>query len=119
MTKINFEDVNGTPRATGVEYLEGKSLYRADARSTTAQVTGKGSVQASREVIVAGGAYNTPQLLKLSGIGPASELESFGIPVVVDLPGVVCSLLLPTSPEEFNTDYRGRVPICKTDMKTQ
>ncbi|KAI1174877.1 hypothetical protein F4777DRAFT_552217 [Nemania sp. FL0916] len=88
VTKINFDDSNGTPRATGVEYMEGKSLYRADARSTTAQVTGTGSVQAAREVVVAGGAYNTPQLLKLSGIGPASELESFGIPVVVDLPGV-------------------------------
>ncbi|KAJ3569069.1 hypothetical protein NPX13_g6207 [Xylaria arbuscula] len=88
VTKINFKDVDGNPRATGVEYLEGKSLYRADARSSSAKVTGKGSVRASREVIVAGGAYNTPQLLKLSGIGPASELESFGIPVVVDLPGV-------------------------------
>ncbi|KAI1425497.1 hypothetical protein F5Y12DRAFT_714167 [Xylaria sp. FL1777] len=88
VTKINFEDSDGTPRAVGVEYMEGKSLYRADARSTTAQVTGTGSVRASREVIVSGGAYNTPQLLKLSGIGPASELKSFGIPVVADLPGV-------------------------------
>ncbi len=92
MTKINFEDSAGTPRAVGVEYMEGKSLYRADARSPTARVTSTGSVRASREVIVSGGAYNTPQLLKLSGIGPASELESFGIPVVVDLPGVVCLL---------------------------
>ncbi|KAI0798770.1 hypothetical protein GGR55DRAFT_672091 [Xylaria sp. FL0064] len=88
VTKINFEDANGTPRAVGVQYMEGKSLYRADARSKTAKVTGTGSVRASREVIVSGGAYNTPQLLKLSGIGPASELQSFGIPVVVDLPGV-------------------------------
>ncbi|KAI0905994.1 hypothetical protein F4823DRAFT_608952 [Ustulina deusta] len=88
VTKINFEDSAGTPRAVGVEYMEGKSLYRADARSPTARVTSTGSVRASREVIVSGGAYNTPQLLKLSGIGPASELESFGIPVVVDLPGV-------------------------------
>ncbi|KAI0406814.1 hypothetical protein F4802DRAFT_77301 [Xylaria palmicola] len=88
VTKIIFDRSGHTPRATGVEYLEGKSLYRADARSATARVTGKGSVQASREVIVSGGTYNTPQLLKLSGIGPAAELKSFGIPVVVDLPGV-------------------------------
>ncbi|KAI0098609.1 hypothetical protein GGR51DRAFT_537718 [Nemania sp. FL0031] len=88
VTKINFDESSGTPRATGVEYMEGKSLYRADARSTTAQVTGTGSAQAAREVIISGGSYNTPQLLKLSGIGPASELASFGIPVVVDLPGV-------------------------------
>lgn len=45
-------------------------------------------MQATREVIVAGGTYNTPQLLKLSGVGPRAELEKFGIPVVVDLPGV-------------------------------
>jgi choline dehydrogenase len=40
------------------------------------------------EVILAGGAFNTPQLLKLSGVGPREELERFGIPVVVELPGV-------------------------------
>ena len=40
-----------------------------------------------REVILAGGAFNTPQLLKLSGIGPRGELDSLGIPCRVDLPG--------------------------------
>ncbi|KAI0435707.1 hypothetical protein F4803DRAFT_544593 [Xylaria telfairii] len=88
VTKIDFDQSGSVPRATGVEYMEGQSLYRADARSGSAQVTGTGSVQAAREVIIAGGAYNTPQLLKLSGIGPAAELQSFKIPVVVDLPGV-------------------------------
>jgi choline dehydrogenase-like flavoprotein len=39
-------------------------------------------------VIISAGTFNTPQLLKLSGIGPADELRSLGIPVVVDLPGV-------------------------------
>lgn len=90
VTKIDFDQSGSIPRATGVEYMEGQSLYRADARSGSAQVSGTGSVQAAREVIIAGGAYNTPQLLKLSGIGPAAELQSFKIPVVVDLPGVVC-----------------------------
>ncbi len=37
---------------------------------------------------MSGGAFNSPQLLKLSGIGPKAELEALGIPVVVDLPGV-------------------------------
>src|SRR5699024_7549205 len=45
------------------------------------------SVSAS-EVILAGGAINTPQLLQLSGIGDAEHLESLGIESVVDLPGV-------------------------------
>lgn len=45
-------------------------------------------VEARREVILCGGALNSPHLLKLSGIGPADELRSHGIPVVLDLPGV-------------------------------
>jgi choline dehydrogenase len=40
------------------------------------------------EVILCGGAFNTPQLLQLSGVGPAAELGALGIPVVADLPGV-------------------------------
>ena len=45
-------------------------------------------MRASREVVLAGGAFNTPQLLMLSGVGPREELERHGIPVRVDLPGV-------------------------------
>jgi len=48
----------------------------------------KGIAFASREVIISGGAYNSPQLLKLSGIGPATELAQYGIPTVIDLAGV-------------------------------
>jgi choline dehydrogenase len=43
---------------------------------------------ASREVILCGGVINSPQLLMLSGIGPADPLKSLGIPIVLDLPGV-------------------------------
>jgi choline dehydrogenase len=45
-------------------------------------------VRASREVIVCGGAVNSPQLLLLSGIGPADHLKALGIDVIADLPGV-------------------------------
>ncbi len=45
-------------------------------------------VRARREVIVSGGPINSPQLLKLSGVGPQAELAALGIPVVHDLPGV-------------------------------
>jgi len=64
-------------RATGVEYRRGGILGRATAR---------------REVIVAGGSFNSPQLLQLSGVGPASLLRDLGIPIVADLPGVGMNL---------------------------
>lgn len=79
-------------RAVGVEFLEGQHLYEADpaARSNGRAVPElkKQQVFAKREVILCGGAFNSPQLLKLSGIGPAEELRRFGIDVVADLPGV-------------------------------
>ena len=74
-------------RATGVEYLRGERLYRAHARPADGPGV-PGVVHASREVILAGGAFNTPQLLMLSGIGPRALLERHGIAVRVDLPGV-------------------------------
>jgi choline dehydrogenase len=45
-------------------------------------------VRAEREIILSGGAINSPQLLMLSGVGPADHLKEFDIPVVADLPGV-------------------------------
>ncbi len=58
-------------RAKGIEYVQDGSTQRATA---------------SREVIVAAGTFNTPQLLMLSGIGPAEHLRGLGINVVADLP---------------------------------
>lgn len=60
-------------RAVGVEYLKGGHLQRA---------------MASEEVLLSGGAINSPQLLLLSGIGPAQELEDAGVKVVHPLAGV-------------------------------
>src|SRR5262249_9428903 len=79
-----FDDKN---RAVGVEYLAGERLYRAHA-DPSPQPGERKTVGATREVILAGGAFNTPQLLMLSGIGPRAELERHGISVRVDLPGV-------------------------------
>ncbi|AKH43681.1 choline dehydrogenase [Altererythrobacter atlanticus] len=45
-------------------------------------------LHADREIVLAGGAFNTPQLMLLSGIGPADELRELGVEVVHDLPGV-------------------------------
>lgn len=47
-------------------------------------------VFAEKEVIVSGGAINSPQLLMLSGIGNADDLKQLGIPVIQHLPGVLC-----------------------------
>lgn len=60
-------------RAVGVEYVR-------RGRSALAE--------ASREVVLCGGSVNSPQLLMLSGIGPAEHLRAVGVPVVADLPGV-------------------------------
>lgn len=91
VSRVLFDDDR---RATGVEYLEGARLYRADpnARQVALEDIPKRTVHANKEVILAGGAYNTPQLLMLSGIGPRETLEKFGIPLVRHLPGVGTNL---------------------------
>ncbi|GAW15075.1 hypothetical protein ANO14919_044840 [Xylariales sp. No.14919] len=83
---INWEA--GEPSATGVEVLRGSHQYEADPLYDTAKQGKFGRIFARKEVIVAGGSFNSPQILKLSGIGPAKELEKFHIPVVKDLAGV-------------------------------
>lgn len=93
-TKILLEDgpADGKggkgKRAVGIEYRQGKHLYNADRGPVKAALEGEGRLRARREVILAGGAFNTPQLLMLSGIGPRRHLEEWEIPVQVDLPGV-------------------------------
>lgn len=69
VTRVLFEG----NRAVGVEYLDDGTVRQA---------------RASSEVIISCGAFNTPKLLMLSGIGPADHLQSHGIPVMADLPGV-------------------------------
>ena len=87
VTRVLFE---GT-KAVGVEYLEGEKLYQAHYKPSQEPGVTK-QAHASREVILAGGAFNTPQLLMLSGIGPREHLEEMGIQVLVDLPGVGSNL---------------------------
>ncbi|KAI9376153.1 hypothetical protein BJX61DRAFT_531105 [Aspergillus egyptiacus] len=91
-TRVLMTKDDPRPKATGVEFLEGAGLYEAAAVYNPEQPGRKDHALASREVIVAGGAFNSPQLLKLSGIGPKDELERFNIPALVDLPGVGTNL---------------------------
>ena len=59
-----------------------------EKEATGVQLTDGGQISAKKEVILTAGAYRTPQLLLLSGIGPAEELKRQDIPVIVDLPEV-------------------------------
>ena len=57
-------------------------------RKVVGAETTRGSIEVRREVLLTAGAFQTPQLLMLSGIGPADHLRSFGIPIAADRPGV-------------------------------
>jgi choline dehydrogenase len=82
-TRVLF--ANG--RASGVEYVQDGHVEK---------------VCADREVILCGGTYNSPQVLLLSGVGPAAELRRHGIEPVLDLPGVGANLSEhPHVPVEF------------------
>ena len=95
-------------RASGVAYYQGKELKEVHAR---------------REVILSAGAFGSPQLLLLSGIGPAKELQAHGIPVLHELPGVgenlqdhidqVQSYICDSDSDTFGVSARGSVKMLK------
>jgi len=82
MKRPNLKVIQGA-HATRVEVQNGRAVALHYHRSGKSHV-----VRAEREIILSGGAYNTPQLMLLSGIGPADELRALGIDVLHDLPGV-------------------------------
>ena len=91
-TRVLLED----GRAVGVEYTRNGQLLQARAR---------------REVVLCGGAYNSPQLLMLSGIGPGAHLQGLGISVQVDLPGVGGNLM---EHPRMMLMYRANAPVTFT-----
>ena len=84
VTRVLFDAAGA---AVGVEFLQGAQLYRAHMQANVSPGELKQAL-ATREVVLCGGAFNTPQLLMLSGIGPAAALRAHGIAVRVDLSGV-------------------------------
>jgi len=90
-TRVILDDEK---RAIGVECREGKNLYRAGPNAAQPPTYETREYRCTREVILAGGAFNTPQLLMLSGIGPKAHLEDpkIGIKCIVDRAGVGCNL---------------------------
>jgi choline dehydrogenase len=92
-TRVLFEG----RRACGIAYRDAGGMHVAQAR----------------EVILSGGAFNTPQLLQLSGLGPASLLRQHGIEVVADLPGIGADLQ-----DHFHARmvYRCTQPVSVNDL---
>ncbi|CAB5240673.1 unannotated protein [freshwater metagenome] len=88
VTKVLFEG----KRATGVDVV----------------IKGKTHTITSREVILCGGAINTPQLLQLSGIGNENDLKKLGIPVINHLPGVGANL---QDHLEVYVQYKCKLPV--------
>jgi choline dehydrogenase len=94
-TRVLFEG----RRAIGIEYRQGDTTH-----------TARGG-----ELILAGGAFNTPQLMQLSGLGPAALLRQHGIDVVADMPGVGAELQ-----DHFHARliYRATQPVSVNDLFT-
>jgi choline dehydrogenase len=93
-TRILFEG----RRAVGVEYRRDGAMHTA---------------RANAEVILASGAFNSPQLLQLSGVGPADLLQQHGIKVIADMRGVGADL---QDHYQARFNYRCSEPITMNDM---
>ena len=89
-------------RATGVEFFTKKSSERQQVRAV-------------KEVILCAGAIGSPQLMLLSGIGPRTELEALGIPVVADLEGVGGNL---QDHLNIGQSYHSTQPISLSDAES-
>lgn len=95
VTRVLIED----GRAIGVEYRRGGVVHRMRARG---------------EVILSGGAINSPQLLQLSGIGPGALLQGCGLPVITDNPNVGAHL---SDHQGINYTWSMNVPTYNDELR--
>jgi choline dehydrogenase len=96
VSRVLFDESGDEPVATGVEYIVGDKIYQASKNPNPAS-SRRTRVYAKHDVILAGGTFNTPQMLMASGIGPKEELQRFAennpdYKVIVDRPGVGANL---------------------------
>ncbi|KAI8631458.1 hypothetical protein F5Y19DRAFT_396790 [Xylariaceae sp. FL1651] len=94
LTNIVWDPLSGAgpPAVMAVDYVTGPSAYKADPRYDPGRNTTSGFSYVAKELIIAGGTLNSPQILKVSGVGPADELKKNNITVVADVPGVGANL---------------------------
>lgn len=92
-TKINFSGI----QAVSVDYVSANTTY---------------TISATRDIIVTAGAFGTPKLLMLSGVGPKDHLDSLGIPIVLDVPELGsnlrdhhCAVIMSQIPEDIPTSW--------------
>lgn len=103
VTRVLLEPISDDEYdAVGVETIHGPHIYSVDPTLPETNSELVVDFFASKEVILSGGAINTPQILMLSGIGPREHLEQLGIPVLLDRPGVGSNLL---DHQEVNVIY--------------
>ena len=98
ITKVLIEPQGDVLRATGVKGIHKVHAYKVDTSAPDSKSDPKAKAlnvqfNATSEIILSGGAIMTPQLLLLSGIGPADHLKQVGIPLVLDRPGVGSDLM--------------------------
>jgi choline dehydrogenase len=88
-SSVAYLDDHGLPNLTIITKAMITKVVIANGRATGVEIitpNGPGHIRASREVILSAGVFGSPQLLMLSGVGPAAHLREHGIDVVADLP---------------------------------
>lgn len=121
-TRVLFENTTscgGKPRATGVEFLQGKSLYKADARYVQGSKGTLKTAIARKEVIISGGAFNTPQILSESKALQVTDTRDTLTPYLLlqCYPASVQKPNSTSSKSPFSSTHPAWAKTCRTTKK--